>query len=107
VGKGGVVLTSAGTDLMRWTERILPSAHAPVAERPNLGSVACPGDGVCLAGGVHGPDAIIASTTKNWVDFTYDKIQGIEGANPTITSFGCETVNRCVAVGSTALVGHR
>jgi photosystem II stability/assembly factor-like uncharacterized protein len=107
VGAGGEVLTSAGTNLMHWTERVLPSAAVPPADRPLLTSVACPSESVCLAGGIHGPDAIIASTTNSWTDFSYDKIQGIEGAAPTIKSFGCETVERCVAVGSTALVGVR
>jgi photosystem II stability/assembly factor-like uncharacterized protein len=107
VGAGGEVLTSARTNLMHWTERVLPSAAVPPADRPLLKSVACPADGVCLAGGIHGPDAIIASTTNSWADFSYDKIQGIEGAAPTIKSFGCETAKRCVAVGSTALVGVR
>ena len=69
-------------------------------------SVACPADGVCLAGGVHGANAIVASTANNWTDFSYDEIPGIEPA-PMITSFGCETVDRCVAVGSTALIGVR
>jgi len=107
VGGGGEVLKSAGTDLMRWTELVLPNERAPAATRPLLKSVACPADGVCLAGGVHGPDAIIASTTNDWADFSYDQLPGIEGAAPTITSFGWETADRCVAVGSTALVGVR
>jgi photosystem II stability/assembly factor-like uncharacterized protein len=107
VGGGGEVETSVGTDLMRWTEQILPNDREPVANRPLLKSVACPANGTCLAGGIHGPDAIIASTTNNWADFSYDKIAGIEGAAPTIKSFGCETINRCVAVGSTALIGVR
>ena len=107
VGGGGEVLTSAGTDLMRWTEHVLPNELEPVENRPLFKSVACPADGVCLAGGVHGPDAIIASTTNNWADFSYQKIAGIEGAAPTIKSFGCETAQRCVAVGSTALIGVR
>jgi photosystem II stability/assembly factor-like uncharacterized protein len=107
VGGGGVVLTSDGTDLMHWSERILPSPLDPVETRPLLKSVACPANGTCLAGGVHGPKAIIASTTDNWADFSYDEIDGIEGAAPTVTSFGCESVDRCVAVGSTSLVGVR
>jgi hypothetical protein len=106
VGGGGEVLTSNGTDLMHWTELVIPSPLEPPATRPMLKSVTCP-DGVCLAGGVHGTDAIIASTTNNWTDFSYEKISGIEGGAPTITSFGCETVDRCVAVGSTALIGTR
>jgi hypothetical protein len=107
VGVQGVVLASAGTNLMHWTERILPSIQTPVDQRPALASVTCPADGVCLAGGVNGDEAIIASTTNNWTDFSYDKIQGIEGAAATIKSFGCETVDRCVAVGSTSLIGVR
>ncbi len=107
VGGGGEVLTSHGTDLMHWTELVLPNARVPVADRPLLKSVACPAVGVCLAGGIHGPDAVIASTTNNWADFSYDQIAGIEGAAPTIKAFGCKTVDRCVAVGSTALIGVR
>jgi hypothetical protein len=33
--------------------------------------------------------------------------KGIEGAAPMIKSFGCDSANRCVAVGSTSLVGVR
>ena len=107
VGNGGVVLTSGGDDLMHWNELILPSPLAPVDTRPNLKSVACPANGVCLVGGEQTPDAVIASTTNNWEDFSYDKFEGIEGAAPAIKSFGCDSVNRCVAVGSTSLVGLR
>jgi len=107
VGAGGVVLTSDGTDLMHWTELILPNQLEPVDTRPLLKSVTCPANGVCLAGGTHVPNAVIASTSNGWDDFSYDEIQGIEGGAPTIASFGCETVDRCVAVGSTALVGLR
>jgi hypothetical protein len=106
-GTSGVVLTSAGTNLMHWTEHILPSAQTPPANRPDLTSVACPADGVCLAGGKHGPDAIITSTNDNWVNFSMDKIEGIEGADPSVTAFGCESVDHCVAVGGTSLVGVR
>jgi photosystem II stability/assembly factor-like uncharacterized protein len=107
VGGGGVVLTSAGTDLMHWKELILPSVAEPPEKRPTFKSVACPADGVCLAGGVHGADAIIASTKNNWDDWSYEKISGLEGAAPTVAGFGCESVDRCVAVGSTSLVGTR
>ena len=106
-GAGGELLTSNGTDLMHWSELTLPNATEPVATRPLLKSVACPADGECLVGGVHGADAVIASTTDNWADFSYEKIQGIEGAAPTITAFGCESADKCVAVGSTSLVGER
>ncbi|HEX4729849.1 MAG TPA: hypothetical protein VH299_01195 [Solirubrobacterales bacterium] len=107
VGGGGEILTSNGSDLMHWTEPIPPDLTEPVDLRPLLKSVACPADGECLAGGVHGPNAIILSTTDNWTDHSEEKIQGIEGAAPTITSFGCESADRCVAVGSTSLVGVR
>lgn len=107
VGGGGEVLTSDGTDLMHWTERILPNELEPVETRPMLKSVACPASGVCLVGGIHEPNAVIASTTNNWDDFSYEEIEGIEGAAPTIKSFGCDSVNRCVAVGSTSLLGVR
>ena len=107
VGAGGEILNSNGTDLMSWTEQIVPDPTEPVLERPLWSSVACPADGVCLAGGVHGSDAVIASTADNWKNFAYDAIPGIEGDMPTVKAFGCESVNRCVAVGGTSLVGVR
>jgi photosystem II stability/assembly factor-like uncharacterized protein len=107
VGGGGTVLTSQGHDLMHWNELILPTRVAPGEKRPLLKSVACPADGVCLAGGIHGADAIIASTKDNWADYAYEKIEGIEGAAPTVAAFGCESVDRCVAVGGTSLIGRR
>jgi hypothetical protein len=107
VGGGGQVFTSEGTDLLRWDDLILPSKTAPVDKRPLLKSVACPADGVCLAGGVNGLNAIIASTQNGWDDFSYDEIEGIEGAAPTITALGCHSVDSCVAVGSTSLLGLR
>ncbi len=104
VGAGGEVWSSDGTDLLHFKRHIVPEG-VPVDERPLLASVACPANGVCLAGGIHGDEAIVASTRNDWTDFSYDKIAGIEGAAPTITAFGCESVDRCVAVGTTALVG--
>ena len=86
---------------------ILPRVLEPPEKRPLFKSVACPADGVCLAGGVHGPNAIIASTTNNWSDYSIDEIEGIEGATPTIKAFGCDPPDRCVAVGSTSLIGTR
>jgi hypothetical protein len=106
VGKSGVLLTSDGTDLMHWTEHILPNESEPPAVRPVLSSVACPGDGECLVGGFHGAKAFIASTTNDWADESIDEFEGIEGA-PAITAIGCKSVDRCVAVGSTSLVGTR
>ncbi len=107
VGKDGEIMTSVGTNLLEWKERIIPSAATAPDLRPNLTSVTCPANRVCLAGGIHGPDAIIASTTNNWFDFSYDKIEGIEGTEPIVNAIGCETVDHCVAVGGTALVGVR
>ncbi|HEX3736228.1 MAG TPA: sialidase family protein [Solirubrobacterales bacterium] len=107
-GPEGMVLASEGANLMEWTEHIIKETpKTPEAERPAFKSVACPGDGVCLVGGVHGPDAIISSTKNNWNDWTYEKIEGIEGASPTVSAFGCETVNGCVGVGGGSLVGTR
>ena len=106
VGKDGEIEASYGTNLLAWREIIIPSTETIPANRPDLDSVTCMANRVCLAGGVHGPDAIIASTTNNWVDFSYDKIAGIEGVE-TLAAIGCETVNHCVAVGSSALVGVR
>ncbi len=107
VGGGGTVLTSEGHDLMHYKELILPTKLQPGEKRPLLKSVACPADGVCLAGGIRGADAIIASTKNNWADYAYEKIEGIEGASPTVAAFGCESINRCVAVGGTSLLGKR
>jgi photosystem II stability/assembly factor-like uncharacterized protein len=106
-GAGGEILFSDGTDLMHWDELILPNLIEPAEKRPIFKSVACPADGVCLAGGAHGPNAIIASTTNNWADYSIDEIEGIEGAAPTIKAFGCDSADRCVAVGSTSLIGER
>jgi photosystem II stability/assembly factor-like uncharacterized protein len=106
-GGGGEILWSDGTDLMHWKELILPNVVEPVEKRPLFKSVACPADGVCLVGGVHGPNAIIASTTNDWDDHSIDEIEGIEGAAPTIMAFGCQSADNCVAVGSTSLIGDR
>ena len=92
---------------MHWNELTLPNKIAPGENRPLLKSVACPAYGVCLAGGIHGADAIIASTKDDWADYAYEKIEGIEGAAPAITGFGCESTDRCVAVGGTSLIGTR
>jgi hypothetical protein len=108
LGNDGAVRATEKKDLYRWNEYILPSKDTPIDTRPLLQGVACPADGDCLAGGIHGSDAIIASTTDNWAQFTYEMFQGIEVDGPaSILSFGCESVNRCVAVGGTALVGVR
>jgi hypothetical protein len=102
VGDGGEVFRSVpGTNLMHWEKLVLP-------DLPRLTSVDCPANGVCLAGGLQGANAIIASTTDNWAEFSINLIPGFEGKPPKIKSLSCETVNRCVAVGDTpALVGLR
>jgi photosystem II stability/assembly factor-like uncharacterized protein len=106
-GKEGVLLTSNGTDLMHWTEHVFPNPETVPALRPEFKSVVCPADGVCLAGGIKSPKSFIASTKDEWKTWSFDELEGIEGANPTVAGFGCETVDRCVAVGGTALVGVR
>jgi photosystem II stability/assembly factor-like uncharacterized protein len=106
-GKEGVLLTSDGTDLMHWTEHVFPNADTVPALRPEFKSVACPADGVCLAGGIKSPKSFIASTKDGWKTWSFDELEGIEGANPTVAGFGCETVDRCIAVGGTAMVGVR
>ncbi len=106
VNPSGEILTTTDASLLHWTARTIPDG-APVSERPALKTVACPADGVCLAGGVHGADAIIATTTNTWADYTYDAIEGLEGGAPTVKGFGCESIDRCVAVGDTALIGVR
>jgi hypothetical protein len=107
VAAEGVVLTSEG-DLRKWTKHVLPSPKSPVEDRPALMSVACPAINFCLAGGHLKANAIIASTTDFWANFTLDQIPPITpGQSPTIKAFSCESVNRCVAVGDTVLVGRR
>jgi photosystem II stability/assembly factor-like uncharacterized protein len=106
VGKSGVLLTSDGTDLMHWNEHILLNESEVAALRPVLSSVACPADGECLVGGFHGAKAFLASTTNNWADDSINEFEGIEGA-PALTAIGCKSPDRCVAVGSTSLVGIR
>lgn len=107
VGPAGEILQSDGTHLMDWSEFVLPSADLPPALRPEFDSVTCPADGVCLVGGKHGDKAVIASTTNHWADFSLQEIEGIEGASPAVEAFGCESVDRCVGVGGTSLVGVR
>lgn len=107
VGTEGMILSSVGKDLMHWKETVVPSAVAPDEDRPNLKSVACPADGVCLVGGGHGAKVVLATTTNGWADYSYETLAGIEGKEPTLSGFGCESAFHCVAVGGTVLVGTR
>jgi hypothetical protein len=107
VGAGGEVLKSQKTHLMDWDEFVLPSPTVVPALRPDFSSVECPADGVCLVGGTHGDKAVIASTTSDWADYSIDEIVGVEGAAPSVEGIGCESVDKCVGVGGTSLVGVR
>jgi photosystem II stability/assembly factor-like uncharacterized protein len=107
VGSEGMILTSEGHDLMHWKETVVPSELKPDEDRPVLKSVACPADGVCLVGGGHGAKVVLATTTNNWADYSYDDLEGVEGKEPTLSGFGCESAFHCVAVGATVLVGTR
>jgi hypothetical protein len=105
VGKAGMVLTTTPDSVLDWDEQTIPP-NVPVDELPLYTSVTCPATGFCMAGGAHGPQSIVASTTNNWADYSYDEIGDIRAA-PAISGFGCESINRCIAVGSTVLVGVR
>jgi hypothetical protein len=107
VGTEGVILSSKGTDLMHWKETILPSALGPDEDRPDFKSVACPANGECVVGGKHGAKVVLASTTNDWADYSLQTLAGIEGKEPTLSGFGCESAIHCVAVGATVLVGTR
>jgi hypothetical protein len=108
VGMEGTVLTTIGGSLLNWTAHQFPQLPPPVPEDalPTYTSVTCPQAGFCMAGGAHGVQAIVASTTNNWADYSYDEIGDIR-ASPILAGFSCVTLNRCLAVGSTALVGIR
>jgi photosystem II stability/assembly factor-like uncharacterized protein len=103
VGTEGMILSSEGHDLMHWKETVVPSAVGPDEDRPVLKSVACPADGVCLVGGGHGAKVVLATTTNDWADYSYDTLSGVEGKEPTLKGFGCDSAFHCVAVGDTVL----
>ncbi len=107
VGTEGMILSSDGKDLMHWKETVVPSAVGPDEDRPVFKSVACPASGVCLVGGGHGAKVVLATTTNGWADFSYETLAGVEGKEPTLAGFGCESAFHCVAVGGTVLVGTR
>jgi len=39
--------------------------------------------------------------------YSYETLAGVEGKEPTLSGFGCESAFHCVAVGATVLVGTR
>jgi hypothetical protein len=109
-GKAGMIMHTVGGSLMDWTEQTVPP-NVPVDELANFTSVTCPVASSCVVGGVHGIDIVIASTTNNWDDFSYDLVSDVRnvavGTPPGISGFGCPTVNRCVGVGNSVLIGVR
>jgi hypothetical protein len=102
-GTSGQVLTS--TNSMDWAQQTIP-VGVPVGSLPDYTSVTCPSDGFCMLGGKQGVQSIVASTLDGFATYSYDEIGDLRAA-PGVTGFGCESVNRCVAVGSTVLLGIR
>ncbi|MDO9486089.1 MAG: hypothetical protein Q7K25_08540 [Actinomycetota bacterium] len=104
-GEQGKVLVTQPNDLMNWTELTLP-VNTEVAILPSYLSATCPATGFCMIGGLQNKQSIVTSTVDNFKTYSYDKIGDIRN-DPAIKGFACETLNRCVAVGSTVLVGVR
>jgi len=104
-GEQGQILTTQANNLMEWTPQVLP-IRPTVAELPSYSSVSCPANGFCMVGGKHGPQSVVMSTVDFFSTYSYDEIGDIRDA-PGITSFGCESINRCVGVGMTVLLGLR
>ena len=102
-GVSGEILTT--TNLMDWSQQTIP-VGVPVGSLPDYTSITCPSAGFCMAGGKQGVQSIVASTLDGYATYSYDKIGDLRAA-PGISGFGCESVNRCIAVGSTVLVGVR
>ncbi len=105
VGKAGEVMTTQGGNLLDWSQQTIP-ANVPVDELPDYTSIDCPLAGFCMIGGKHGAFSIVTSTVDNFVTYSYDEIGDIRAA-VGVSGFGCESINRCIAVGSTVLVGIR
>jgi hypothetical protein len=59
-----------------------------------------------MIGGKHGAFTVVTSTVDNFVTYSYDEIGDIRAA-VGVSGFGCESINRCIAVGSTVLLGIR
>lgn len=104
-GAGGQVLTSQGGDLMNWAAQVIPP-NVPVSALPVYSSVACPSGGFCMVGGKHGAQTVVASTLDGFATYSYDAIGDLRAA-PGVSGFGCASVDRCLAVGSTVLLGLR
>jgi photosystem II stability/assembly factor-like uncharacterized protein len=107
VGTEGMILSSEGDGLMKWKELQLPENPPAEEVLPAFKSVACPADGHCLVGGKHGAKVVVATTDNDWADYSMQELQGVEGAEPTINAFGCDSLTHCVAVGATVLVATR
>lgn len=105
VGTDGLVMTTT-TDPMHWTAYTLPLGSLP-GQRPIYKSVTCVAAGVCLVGGGQGITAYVLSTANNWKDYSVDKLTGVQGGEVSVHGFACVTVNRCLGIGSTALLGTR
>ncbi|MDO8730998.1 MAG: hypothetical protein Q7L55_00245 [Actinomycetota bacterium] len=104
-GAAGAVLVTTPGDLNNWTQMTLP-VDTPVGSLPVYNSATCPVNGFCMIGGLQGKQTIVTSTVDNFASYSYDKIGDIRD-QPGVKGFGCESVNRCVAVGSTVLLGLR
>lgn len=104
VGMAGQIMTSTG-DLMNWTEQTIPEG-VPVSDLPVYSSVTCPRSEFCMVGGKHGAQTIVTSTVDGFATYSYDAIGDLRAA-PGVSGFACESVNRCIAVGSTVLLGIR
>jgi photosystem II stability/assembly factor-like uncharacterized protein len=102
VGFNGQVFTTNDPQLLEWSRQRIGSG--PPANRPPLLTVACPAEGVCVAGGDGG---YIATTTSNWANWSLDQVGSGNGPQPKIASFGCESPTRCIAVGDTVFAGAR
>jgi photosystem II stability/assembly factor-like uncharacterized protein len=105
VGLDGLVMTTT-TDPMHWTAHTLPVGSLP-GQRPIYKSVKCVAVGVCLVGGSHGTTTYVLSTTNNWQDYSVDKLTGVDGEEVSVHGFSCVSVNRCLAIGGTSLIGAR
>jgi hypothetical protein len=58
-------------------------------------------------GGSQGTTTYLLSTTNNWKDDAVDKLTGVDGEEVSLHGFSCVSVNRCLAIGGSSLVGTR
>ena len=105
-GKDGLLLTTT-TDPMHWRAVKLFADTKAWPTKPDLKGVSCVQPGVCLVGGGTGITSYVFSTTDNWATYAVDTFAGVQGAELRVLGFGCESVNRCLGVGSSAFVGER